>query len=252
MTATFLEVSGVSKSYGGVQALAGCSLRVRRGEVAGLIGPNGSGKTTLFNVITGYERVRQGTVSYEDRRITNSRPDKIFKLGIARTFQLDRVFGQLTALENVLVATQSGTGWIRSMMQTKGSAAQRQRAMDALEFMGLGALANLPAGKLSYGQRRLLEIAFVLVTEPRVILLDEPTAGINARLVDQLAGKIVELNRLGTTFLVVEHNMAFVMDLCTSVTVLDRGCHLVSGEPEVVRSDPRVLDAYLGGGKEPR
>lgn len=248
-TTALLEVSGVSKAFGGVRALDGCSLIVRRGEVAGLIGPNGSGKTTLFNVITGYERVKQGTVRYEDRSITNARPDRIFKLGIARTFQLDRVFAQLTVLENVLVATQSGMSWIRSMVQTKGSAAERRRGMEVLAFMGLGALANLPAGKLSYGQRRLLELAFVLVTEPRVILLDEPTAGINVRLVDQLAQKVLELNRLGTTFLIVEHNMEFVMDLCTSVTVLDRGCDLVSGPPEAVRRDPLVLDAYLGGGR---
>jgi ABC-type branched-subunit amino acid transport system ATPase component len=244
-----IEVRDVCRSFGGLLALADCTLSVERGKIAALIGPNGSGKTTLFNVITGYLPIRQGEVRYEGKAITNRRPDTIFKLGIARTFQLSRVFAQLSVLENVLVATQSGTGWARSMVQTKGSRVQRQRALDALDFVGLAGKWQDPAGSLSYGQRRLLELAFVLVTDPQLILLDEPTAGVNARLIEQLARQIRELNRQGKTFLIVEHNMEFVMELCDPVTVLHRGSTIASGCPDEVRSNPRVLDAYLGDGR---
>jgi ABC-type branched-subunit amino acid transport system ATPase component len=244
-----IEVRGVCKSFGGLQALAECSLSVEQGKIAALIGPNGSGKTTLFNVITGYLRVGQGEVRYDGKEITNARPDTIFKLGIARTFQLSRVFAQLSVLENVLVATQSGKGWVRSMVQTKGSKAERQRALEALDFVGLAGKWQDPAGSLSYGQRRLLELAYVMVTDPQVILLDEPTAGVNVKLIEQLALQIRELNRQGKTFLIVEHNMEFVMDLCDPVTVLHRGATIASGGPDEVREDPLVLDAYLGGGR---
>jgi ABC-type branched-subunit amino acid transport system ATPase component len=244
-----IEVHGVCKSFGGVLALADCSLSVERGKIAALIGPNGSGKTTLFNVVTGYLRVGQGEVRYDGKAITNARPDTIFKLGIARTFQLSRVFAQLSVLENVLVATQSGKGWVRSMVQTKGSKAERKRALEALEFVGLAGKWQDLAGSLSYGQRRLLELAYVLVTDPDVILLDEPTAGVNVKVIEQLAVQIRELNRLGKTFLIVEHNMEFVMDLCDPVTVLHRGATIASGGPDEVRADPLVLDAYLGAGR---
>jgi ABC-type branched-subunit amino acid transport system ATPase component len=244
-----IEVHGVCKSFGGVLALADCSLSVERGKIAALIGPNGSGKTTLFNVVTGYLRVGQGEVRYDGKTITNARPDTIFKLGIARTFQLSRVFAQLSVLENVLVATQSGKGWVRSMVQTKGSKAERKRALEALEFVGLAGKWQDLAGSLSYGQRRLLELAYVMVTDPEVILLDEPTAGVNVKVIEQLAVQIRELNRLGKTFLIVEHNMEFVMDLCDPVTVLHRGATIASGGPDEVREDPLVLDAYLGAGR---
>jgi ABC-type branched-subunit amino acid transport system ATPase component len=244
-----IEVRGVRRSFGGLLALADCTLSVERGQIAALIGPNGSGKTTLFNVITGYLPIREGEVRYDGKVISNRRPDTIFKLGIARTFQLSRVFAQLSVLENVLVATQSGTGWVRSMVQTKGSRAQRRRALEVLDFVGLAAKWQDPAGSLSYGQRRLLELAFVLVTDPQVILLDEPTAGVNVRLIEQLARQIRELNRQGKTFLIVEHNMEFVMELCDPVTVLHRGSTIASGGPDQVRGDPRVLDAYLGHGR---
>lgn len=244
-----IEVHGVCKSFGGVLALSDCSLSVERGKIAALIGPNGSGKTTLFNVVTGYLRVGQGEVRYDGKAITNARPDTIFKLGIARTFQLSRVFAQLSVLENVLVATQSGKGWVRSMVQTKGSKSERKRALEALEFVGLAGKWQDLAGSLSYGQRRLLELAYVMVTDPDVILLDEPTAGVNVKIIEQLAVQIRELNRLGKTFLIVEHNMEFVMDLCDPVTVLHRGATIASGGPDEVRADPMVLDAYLGAGR---
>jgi branched-chain amino acid transport system ATP-binding protein len=246
MTA-LLEVTGVSKSFGGVHALSHCGLEVTEGKIHGLIGPNGSGKTTLFNVITGYERIQQGEVRFNSTEITNAPPDRVFGLGVGRTFQLTRLFGRLSVLENMLVATQRKQGWLRSVLRRSGSIAEKRRAMDLLEFVGIARLAHEPASKLSYGQRKLLELASLLVADPAVLLLDEPAGGVNPTLIKHLAERIKELNRAGKTFLIVEHNMEFVMNLCEQVTVLSQGTALVTGTPEVVRSDPAVLDAYLGG-----
>jgi neutral amino acid transport system ATP-binding protein len=246
MTA-ILEVDGVRKRYGGIQALADCELVVDRGEIAGLIGPNGSGKTTLFNVITGYERVRQGTVRLDGSIITNLLPDKIFKRGVGRTFQLTRVFGRMTVMENMLVASQHQRSWGSVAWRRAGSHGERKRATELLEFVGIARLAGEPAANLSYGQRKLLELAYVLMSEPELVLLDEPAGGVNPTLLNAIGSHIKELNKQGRTFLVVEHNMEFVMGLCDRVTVMDHGSMVVSGPPEVVRTDPRVLDAYLGG-----
>jgi ABC-type branched-subunit amino acid transport system ATPase component len=242
-----LEASGVSKAYGGVRALDDCHIQVEEGAIHGLIGPNGSGKTTLFNVITGYERIQQGEVRLGDTAITNSRPDHVFGLGVGRTFQLTRIFPRLSVLENMLVATQRKDHWLRGILRIAGSAAERRRAMDLLEFVGIARLAHDPAGTLSYGQRKLLELASLLVADPDVLLLDEPAGGVNPTLITHLADRIRELNKSGKTFLVVEHNMEFVMSLCHRVTVLSQGTPIVSGTPEEVRSNPAVLDAYLGG-----
>ncbi|MGH7609262.1 MAG: ABC transporter ATP-binding protein [Candidatus Dormibacteria bacterium] len=241
-------MDGVSKAYGGLQALNLCSLQVREGQVTGLIGPNGSGKTTLFNVMTGYERASQGSVRFRGAVISNATPDRVFKLGIGRTFQITRIFPRLTTLENMLVATQHREGWIGSVFRTSASLRpERERAMALLEFVGIAHLAQEPAGNLSYGQRKLLELAYVLVAEPDVLLLDEPAGGVNPSLINQLKEKIRELNRQGKTFLVVEHNMEFVMEICHTVTVLHQGAAIVSGSPAEVRAHPEVLDAYLGG-----
>jgi branched-chain amino acid transport system ATP-binding protein len=242
-----LEVHGVSKSFGGLKALSDCRLEVQEGRINGLIGPNGSGKTTLFNVITGYERVQQGRVRFAGREITNWSPDRVFGLGIGRTFQLTRLFSRLTVLENMLVATQRSEGWLRGILRRAGSASEKRRAMELLDFVGIAGLALEPAGTLSFGQRKLLELASLLVADPQVLLLDEPAGGVNPTLIGVLAEKIAELNRAGKTFLVVEHNMEFVMGLCHRVTVMNQGAALVSGAPEDVRRDPAVLDAYLGG-----
>jgi branched-chain amino acid transport system ATP-binding protein len=244
-----LEVSGVSKSFGGVHALAGCELEVAEGSITGLIGPNGSGKTTLFNVVTGYERADGGEVRLNGASIGNASPGRVFRLGVGRTFQLTRIFARLTVAENVLVATQRHEGWLRSVVRGAGSPAERRRAYELLEFVGIAHLAGEPAGSLSYGQRKLLEFASLLVADPAVLLLDEPAGGVNPTLINQLADRIRELNRAGKTFLVVEHNMEFVMGLCDTVTVLDQGRTLTSGTPEDVRSHPGVLDAYLGAGE---
>jgi ABC-type branched-subunit amino acid transport system ATPase component len=242
-----LEVSEVSKSFGGVHALSMCHLDVEQGAIHGLIGPNGSGKTTLFNVITGYERIQQGSIRFDGREITNAPPDRVFGLGVGRTFQLTRIFGRLTVLENMLVATQRHGGWLRGLMRLAGSVAERRRAMDLLDFVGIARLAGEPAGNLSFGQRKLLELASLLVADPAVLLLDEPAGGVNPTLIGHLADRIKELNKAGKTFLVVEHNMEFVMNLCHHVTVLSQGKTLTTGAPANVRANPAVLDAYLGG-----
>ncbi|HEX6524228.1 MAG TPA: ABC transporter ATP-binding protein [Streptosporangiaceae bacterium] len=232
-----LRTDGVGKAYGGVQALDDCSLAVQEGSVTGLIGPNGSGKTTLFNVITGYAKADAGEVYLSDTKITNMSPHKVFNAGIGRTFQLTRIFPSLTVLENMLVPSSSAS---------QGKAGGRRQAMEQLEFVGIANHAKELAGTLSYGQRKLLELAYVLVADPAVILLDEPAGGVNPTLVGQIAARIKELNATGKTFLIVEHNMEFVMGLCDVVAVLDAGTVVANGPPDMIRTDPRVLDAYLG------
>ena len=238
MMGNLIEVAGVCKAYGGVQALDLCDLEVREGEINGLIGPNGSGKTTLFNVITGYERIQQGQVRFQGADITNAPPDRVFKLGIGRTFQLTRLFTRLTVLENMLVATQRQEGWLRGVMRRAASIGEKRRAMELLDFVGITRLAHEPAGNLSYGQRKLLELASLLVADPAILLLDEPAGGVNPTLIGHLSDRIKELNRTGKTILVVEHNMEFVMSLCSRITVLSQGTALISGAPAEVRSDP--------------
>jgi len=248
MTA-LLRTDGVSKSFGGVQALDGASIEVDEGSIAGLIGPNGSGKTTLFNVITGYERVDTGHVYLGGKDITNAAPDKVFAAGIGRTFQLTRVFSRLTVMENMIVAAQHherGQGRLRNPLARAGGPATRRRAMELLEFTGIAGHSDALAETLSYGQRKLLEMSYVLMASPSIVLLDEPAGGVNPTLITMIADRIRQLNEQGTTFLIVEHNMDFVMGLCDKVTVLDYGTAVVSGPPAVVRTDPKVLDAYLG------
>jgi len=244
-----LRTEGIKKAYGGVQALNGATISVDEGTIAGLIGPNGSGKTTLFNVITGYETVDSGEVYLGDRRLTNAAPDKVFSAGIGRTFQLTRVFSRLTVMENMIVAaqhTEGRQGRLRNPLARAGGPATRRRALELLEFTGIAHHAGALPETLSYGQRKLLELSYVLMADPAIVLLDEPAGGVNLTLISTIADRIRELNQRGTTFLIVEHNMDFVMGLCDRVTVLDYGTAVVSGPPDVVRTDPRVLDAYLG------
>ena len=246
MTA-MLRAAGIGKAFGGVQALRDCTLEVERGSIAGLIGPNGSGKTTLFNIMTGDERVDAGDVWLGDRKITNLSPQRVFALGMGRTFQLTRIFPRLTVMENMLVAAQhAGNRRTRNPLARAGGRADRRRAAELLEFAGIARHADAMADTLSYGQRKLLELSYVLVAAPSIVLLDEPAGGVNPSLIQHLSGRIRELNASGTTFLIVEHNMEFVMGLCAQVTVLDYGTVVASGPPQIIRSDPRVLDAYLG------
>jgi ABC-type branched-subunit amino acid transport system ATPase component len=244
-----LRAQQVSKAFGGVQALDDCTIEVEQGSITGLIGPNGSGKTTLFNVITGYERLDAGEVYIDGRKITNAPPQRVFAFGVGRTFQLTRIFPRLTVMENMLVATQHAgqrRGRVRNPLARAGGPADRQRATELLEFTGIASHAGALAETLSYGQRKLLELAYVLVADPAIVLLDEPAGGVNPSLIEHIGARIRELNAAGKTFLIVEHNMDFVMGLCGHVAVLDYGTVVATGSPEVIREDPRVLDAYLG------
>ena len=242
-----LRAERIARAFGGVQALDDCTLTVEQGSITGLIGPNGSGKTTLFNIITGYERPDSGEVYLAGRKITNASPQRVFALGIGRTFQLTRIFPRLTVMENMLVAARRG-GRPGRLLARAGGAADRRRALELLEFTGIARHAAALADTLSYGQRKLLELASVLAADPAIVLLDEPAGGVNPSLIQHIAARIRDLNAQGTTFLIVEHNMEFVMGLCHQVTVLDYGTVVASGPPGIIAADPRVLDAYLGSG----
>lgn len=241
---SMLEAQQVSKSFGGIRALDGCSIRVEKGSITGLIGPNGSGKTTLFNVMTGYERADSGEITFNGVSITRSRPDAIFESGMGRTFQLTRIFPRLTVLENMHVAAQREG--IRAVLSPWSSSHEQRRALELLDFVGITHLKDLPAGNLSYGQKKLLEFAYILIAAPQVILLDEPAGGVNPTMIQQLSERIRTLNKDGVTFLIVEHNMEFVMGLCARVMVMHRGAKIAEGRPEEIRKNPAVLEAYLG------
>lgn len=243
---SLLEVQSVSKAFGGIQALSACSIVVEKGSITGLIGPNGSGKTTLFNVITGYEQVVSGQIRFDGKAITGQKPDQVFDLGIGRTFQLTRIFPRLTVLENMHVALPRKEG-VWGLLKHWGPSPEQRQALALLDFVGLTMQKDDPAGTLSYGQKKLLEFALVLVAEPQLILLDEPAGGVNPVLINEIANRIRTLNQQkGITFLIVEHNMEFVMGLCDTVNVLHRGTKIAGGTSDEVRKDPAVLDAYLG------
>jgi neutral amino acid transport system ATP-binding protein len=241
---SILEAQNVSKAFGGINALVDCTVSVEQGSIAGLIGPNGSGKTTLFNVITGYERRDTGVILFSGKVVEKPTPDKVFSMGVGRTFQLTRIFPRLTVMENMHVAVQRrGT---TSLLSRWSSSHEQRQALELLEFVGLTDLKDMPASNLSYGQKKLLEFAFILIAQPKVILLDEPAGGINPTVIHYLQDRIRELNQRGVTFLIVEHNMEFVMSLCDTVTVLHRGATIARGEPQAIRNNPAVLEAYLG------
>ena len=232
--AAILQVRNLVKRFGGVTAVNRVSLSLEAGKIYGLIGPNGSGKTTLFNCITGIEACDSGAVGFKGRRIDGLKPHQIFHRGIGRTFQIIRVFPELTALENLLVVT------------TGDFAPARQRAEELLRFVKLEALADEYAGNLSYGQQKLVEFIRVLMTDPELILLDEPAAGVNRTLLNELLEAVKALRDRGKTIFLVEHDMKVVMGLCETVFVLDHGEKLAEGPPGVIQADERVIEAYFG------
>jgi ABC-type branched-subunit amino acid transport system ATPase component/ABC-type branched-subunit amino acid transport system permease subunit len=239
-----LDIQDVRIRFGGLQALDGVHLAVGHGSVTGLIGPNGSGKTTLFNVVSGTMSADAGTIRLDGRPIDRRGPWARAHLGIGRTFQVTRLFASMTVLENV-VAPLPSFSW-RALAAGAVAGQEARRARELLAFVGLQNFGDVRAGALSFGQRKLVELAQVLMLRPRLILLDEPAGGVNPALVERLGELIRSLNREGVTFLVVEHNIPFVLDLCDRVAVLSRGKILAEGPPELVRSAPAVLDAYLG------
>ena len=229
-----LEIRDLTKHFGGVVAVNRCSLVLAPGKIYGLIGPNGSGKTTLFNCITGLERRDAGEVFFRGERIDGLKPHQVAHRGIGRTFQIIRVFPELTALENLLVVTR------------EPFEAARRRAQELLRFVTLDRLQSEYAGNLSYGQQKLLEFIRVLMTDPELILLDEPAAGVNRTLLNELLAAITRLRDQGKTILIVEHDMKVVMGLCETVFVLDYGEKIAEGPPGVIQADERVIEAYFG------
>lgn len=247
-----LEVKGVSKSYGRLMAINECSLSVREGTITALIGPNGAGKTTLFNVISGFDHPDEGEVLLRGKRIDQLEPHQIFHRGVMRTFQISRELGRMSVLENLMLVPGNQAGewiwnaWFRPWRVSRQEAAIRTRALETLEFIELYRLKDEPAGNLSTGQKRLLEIARTMMADPDVILLDEPGAGVNPTLLNKIIGYIRYLYEQGKTFLIVEHNMDLVMALCNPVIVMNAGAILAQGAPSAIRQDERVLSAYLG------
>jgi ABC-type branched-subunit amino acid transport system ATPase component len=233
-TEPVLEVDQLTKCFGGVTAVNRCSIRLAPGRIHGLIGPNGSGKTTLFNCITGLERRDHGAIRFRGRRVDGLPAHRIAAMGLGRTFQVIRVFPELTALENLLVVTRGD------------AAGAARRARELLAFVRLEGLAEELAGNLSYGQQKLLEFARVLMMDPTLILLDEPAAGVNRTLLNELLAAIRRLRDEGRTVLIVEHDMKVVMGLCEWVFVLDYGEKIAEGPPEAIQRDERVIEAYFG------
>jgi branched-chain amino acid transport system ATP-binding protein len=250
----FLTAREVTKSFGGHRAVDGFSFTLARGSIGGLVGPNGAGKTTLFNCLAGALKPTSGQVQLDGRDITGASPDRVFAAGLARTFQIPRPFPEMSVLDNVMLAPRSQLGerfwanWLRPRAVAQQERAVRESARHWLDFVGLSALSNEPARVLSGGQRKLLELARVMVAEPKLVLLDEPGAGVNPALLDQIVDRVAALNRQGVTFLVIEHNMDLVATLCNPVMVMAQGRMLAQGPADAVLSDERVVQAYLGDG----
>jgi branched-chain amino acid transport system ATP-binding protein len=250
--AALLEANELSKAFGGHRAVERLTFTLGRGGITGLIGPNGAGKTTLFNCLAGAMRPTSGRVVLMGTDLTGAQPERVFAAGLARTFQIPRPFPALSVLENVMLAPRGQVGeglwanWLRPGAVAAQERSTREAALHWLDFVGLSGLAAQPARVLSGGQRKLLELARVMVAAPQLVLLDEPGAGVNPALLEQISQKISMLNSQGVSFLLIEHNMHFVSQLCSHVLVMAEGQLLTQGPPATVLADERVVQAYLG------
>lgn len=247
-----LRGDGITKSFGGLAALEDVSFSIRKDEITGIIGPNGAGKTTLFNIVTGLYAQTSGHVLLNGSDISGFPPEKLARLGLVRTFQNIELFGQMTVLENIMVGlhTRSRSGIISCAFKLPGHLKEerkiRAKAKEWLEFCGMSELSDVKAGNLPFGKGRLLEIARAMALEPRIILMDEPAAGLNSRETVHLAGLIRKIRESGVTVVLVEHDMELIMDICDSIIVLNLGRKLAEGTPREIQENPAVVAAYLG------
>ncbi len=241
-----LDVTGVSKSFGGVKANVDISISVEQGSIVGLIGPNGSGKTTLFNSIVGTYPIDTGSIKFDGKEVSELPVPVVAKLGLLRTFQQTRIYGKLNCIENMLISNKSQEKSLLSVF-TKIPTELTEKSENLLNFVGLYQKRKLRAGDLSFGQQKLLELAMALMNEPKMLLLDEPTAGINPTLINGIINRLIKVNKeFGITLLVIEHNMRVIMQLAQKIFCLAHGQMLAEGTPEQIKNDKRVIDAYLG------
>ena len=239
-----LEIKRLNKSFGGIRAVEDCTFSVDEGSIVSLIGPNGAGKTTVFNLVTGLLSLDSGDIYFDGKKINGLQPHQITHTGISRTFQITRDLQELTVLENMVVQSKVKGFW--DMFGTSMLKEEEDRAMDLLAFVGIDRLANEKSKNLSYGQKKLLEFASVLMSDPRLIMLDEPAGGVNPTLLESIIDRILQLNKKGITFLIVEHNMELVMKISNPVICMAYGTVLAQGSPKDIQEDKRVLEAYLG------